>query len=280
MTQTAVLLLAIGVVVMAILYWQLILTEGALIGQWLVTWLYDIAAPKYDVIKQYDSETEAHYLGGPLASALRGQATSLLLDVGSGTGRLADALLNQPSFQGRIICLDASRPMLIRGARKLAVFSPARVSFVLRDGISLPFDTACFDAVTCLEMLEFTPDPAQQVDELLRVLRPGGLLVLTRRRSMPSILMPGKIHDEQGFANLLYCAGCERVEVQAWQVDYDLFWAWKPANEMIGSRPMIEVLRCPACSTTGFWEDQNHAILCGTCGALYERRDDIIDMRD
>ncbi len=280
MMPTAILLLVIGVLGLAILYWQIILAEGALIGQWLVTWLYDIAAPRYDSIKQFEGDIEAHYLGGPLASALSDQPAPLLLDVGSGTGRLPDTLLNQPTFQGKIICVDASRPMLVRGARKLSKFSPARVGFILRDAIHLPFADETFDTVTCLEMLEFTPAPAQQIAELLRTLRPGGLLVITRRRAVSPMLMPGKIHDEQGFANLLYRAGCERVEVQPWQVDYDLFWAWKPGMKVSGSRPMLEVLRCPACATTGFWEDQNHAILCATCGAQYERRDDVINMRD
>jgi SAM-dependent methyltransferase len=47
------------------------------------------------------------------------------------------------------------------------------------DATALPVATASFDAVLCTEVLEHVPDPVAVVQELARVLRPGGKLLLT-----------------------------------------------------------------------------------------------------
>lgn len=59
---------------------------------------------------------------------------------------------------------------------------------VFADGAALPFADASIDHVSCLEVLEHVPDPANVIAEVARVLRPGGMLWL----SMP-FLYP--VHD-------------------------------------------------------------------------------------
>jgi SAM-dependent methyltransferase len=49
----------------------------------------------------------------------------------------------------------------------------------LYDGKKLPFEAATFDTVVCMEVLEHTPEPAALVAEMARVLRPGGVVILT-----------------------------------------------------------------------------------------------------
>src|SRR5688572_15294542 len=89
-------------------YWLLIITEGTYLGQPTVTWMYDLVAKRYDNIKGFDADTEAAYLGRPLAAELHQPRASLILDIGTGTGRLPLTLLGQPRFQGRVIGVDAS----------------------------------------------------------------------------------------------------------------------------------------------------------------------------
>ncbi|MEE4252397.1 MAG: methyltransferase domain-containing protein, partial [Alcanivoracaceae bacterium] len=45
---------------------------------------------------------------------------------------------------------------------------------VFADGAKLPFPDQCFDGVFCLEVLEHVPEPAKVMQEISRVLKPGG----------------------------------------------------------------------------------------------------------
>jgi SAM-dependent methyltransferase len=49
----------------------------------------------------------------------------------------------------------------------------------LGDAARIPAVDGCFDAVLCTEMLEHHPEPIRVVHELARILRPGGVLILT-----------------------------------------------------------------------------------------------------
>src|SRR3546814_8619033 len=50
---------------------------------------------------------------------------------------------------------------------------------VAADGALLPFPDQSFEAVICSEVLEHVPDPRLVLDEIARVLKPGGCLLLT-----------------------------------------------------------------------------------------------------
>jgi hypothetical protein len=93
------------VLVGLLLYWQLIIAEGAYLGSRVVTLMYDWSARIYERIKQYDAGDEQWFLGLPLARALALIPAPLVLDVATGTGRLPRAVLRQPAFDGRIIGL-------------------------------------------------------------------------------------------------------------------------------------------------------------------------------
>lgn len=54
-----------------------------------------------------------------------------------------------------------------------------RPEIALFDGARIPFPDSSWDAVLCTEVLEHTHDPETLVAEILRVLRPGGTLLLT-----------------------------------------------------------------------------------------------------
>ncbi|MGH7998129.1 MAG: class I SAM-dependent methyltransferase [Brasilonema sp.] len=54
-----------------------------------------------------------------------------------------------------------------------------RVRFVCADATDLPFENESFDAVTMFDLLEHVPDDKKAVLEALRVLRPGGFLLIS-----------------------------------------------------------------------------------------------------
>jgi ubiquinone/menaquinone biosynthesis C-methylase UbiE/uncharacterized protein YbaR (Trm112 family) len=262
-----------------LVYWQLVIAEGTYLGRRVVIWLYDLTAQRYDHIKKFNPDDEAVFLGRPLAGALRGQVAPLVLDVGTGTGRLPLALFEQPTFQGRVIGLDASRRMLALAAEKTRG-RRNRLDLLWDDAGRLPFAEATFDAVTCLEVLEFTPDPLAQLAELVRVLRPGGLLLTTRRRGPEAFLIPGKTYRRDDFAALLRRMGLEQVSIEAWTTDYDLAWSVRAGEQdlagMGGGRPLIEVLCCPRCGRIELAHDDD--LLCAACGARYPMRDGVVEL--
>ena len=230
-----------------ILYWQLIIAEGTYLGPKIVILLYDLYARAYENIKQYDAGDEQWFLGLPLAAALAEVPAPLVLDVATGTGRLPRALLRQPAFDGRVIALDLSRRMLHQATHRTAQFAD-RVTHIWQDAQKLPFDDDTFDAVACLEALEFTPAPRAVLAELVRVLRPGGVLLVTNRIGKDARLLPKRAFPREEFESVLAAFPLESIKVRPWQMDYDLSWAIKEGTPSGGGiRPLTEILRCPAC---------------------------------
>lgn len=110
------------------------------------------------------------------------ESKPVILDVGCGTG----ATLQGLSQYGRVVGLDSSRHALgrcrRRGQRELA---QAR-------GENLPIADASADVVTALDLLEHIPDDAAALREFARVLRPGGILLVT----VPACPFLWSEHDE------------------------------------------------------------------------------------
>jgi ubiquinone/menaquinone biosynthesis C-methylase UbiE len=95
-----------------------------------------------------------------------------ILDAGCGTGIFT---LDMLSCGARVIGLDLSLPMVKRSARKaLALpFHP-----VLGNILSLPFPDDTFGKTVSITALEFIPDAEKAVQELFRVTRKGGVVVV------------------------------------------------------------------------------------------------------
>jgi ubiquinone/menaquinone biosynthesis C-methylase UbiE len=97
-----------------------------------------------------------------------------VLDVGCGPGNFTRAFA-RASFDGLAVGLDASRTMLDQAARE---HNPPNLRYVRGDAAALPFPDASFDAVCCFAALYFIAEPLKAIDEMVRVLAPGGRIAL------------------------------------------------------------------------------------------------------
>lgn len=231
MSPALPLLIAGAALTAALAYYLLAVTEGAYLGPRVVAWLYDKGAPTYDRVKAFDRIDELACLANPLFNRLEetAGAKALVLDVATGTARLPLALFDVGFFEGEVVGVDASRGMLAEAARKTAALAD-RVHLLHHPAAPLPFAGEAFDAVTMLEALEFLPDQGAALAEMVRVLRPGGWLLVSHRRGIDAWLMPGRVGSAAGFERRLAALGLVEIETRPWQSYYDLVWARRPGT--------------------------------------------------
>jgi ubiquinone biosynthesis O-methyltransferase len=100
-----------------------------------------------------------------------------ILDVGCGTG-IFTKLIAQKGLN--VTGVDESEKMLSLAKSKPEL---ANVEFVNANAENLSFADAQFDKVLCAFMLEFAKNPLKVVIEMIRVLKPGGTLVIATLNS-------------------------------------------------------------------------------------------------
>lgn len=110
-----------------------------------------------------------------LLGALAGQELGTLLDIGTGTGRIAEMFGDHAE---RIVALDRNLEMLRVARARLQHLPAARVDLVQADFADLPFPAASFDTVMLHQVLHFAPDPAIPLAEAGRVARAGGRIAI------------------------------------------------------------------------------------------------------
>lgn len=108
-----------------------------------------------------------------------------IAEPGAGTGRIAIPAL---AAGHHVTAVDISRPMLDAFAARIASLGDAvsRCTLLVGDATSLPFDDNHFDCGLLAQVLYLNPDWERALDELFRIVRPGGEVVLVQERSVMS----------------------------------------------------------------------------------------------
>lgn len=152
---------------------------------------FDSRMNKYDLHKRlavvFDELLGSHSLGG-----------KTLLDAGCGTGWFSQRAVERGA---RVTSMDLGEKLLGEVAKKCA--SERVVGSIL----AIPFQDRSFDYVISSEVVEHVPDPFKAIAELHRVLKPGGILVITTPNRLWhfSVLIANrlKLRPYQGYENWL-----------------------------------------------------------------------------
>lgn len=112
-----------------------------------------------------------------LTFSLVPRSTSSLLDLGSATGEDVLALAECLGADCQLIGLELDTG-LVEEARRRARNVALDVHFVVGDCHSLPFDSGRFDVVRADGVLGALAEPKSALAECVRVLRPGGLVIV------------------------------------------------------------------------------------------------------
>ena len=114
-----------------------------------------------------------------LRRSLRASAGESILDLGSGPGFLACELAQEVGATGRIVAVDISSDMNSIASKRIAAAGFGdRVDIFEGDATALVFADATFDAAVSMQVIEYLAEPDAALHQLVRVLRPGGRLVI------------------------------------------------------------------------------------------------------
>jgi len=110
-----------------------------------------------------------------LLDALKDVSLGAVLDIGTGTGRMAEVFADHAQ---RITALDKNVEMLRFARAKLQHLPAGKVDLVQGDFADLPFAAASFDTVILHQVLHFAQDPAVPLAEAARVAKTGGRIAI------------------------------------------------------------------------------------------------------
>ena len=139
---------------------------------------YERWAPIYDLVfgkvfehGRQSTIAEADRIGGRV------------LDVGVGTG----LSLSDYSRNVKLCGVDISEPMLRKAQQRVRAQGLANVeTLAVMDAKNLAFRDASFDAVVAQYVITTVPDPEATLDDFVRVLKPGGELILVNHVGVES----------------------------------------------------------------------------------------------
>ena len=120
------------------------------------------------------------YEGQLIFRMLKPDRGEFILDAGCGTGVFTSDLLER---EAKVVGLELSRPMLVR-----AMFKNKGRYFlsVQGDMRNLPFAQAAFDKVVSVTAIEFIEEAKVAVEEMFRVTKPGGIIVVATLNRLSS----------------------------------------------------------------------------------------------
>ena len=158
--------------------------EGEKAGR--VRGVFNSVASKYDVMNDVMSMGIHRVWKDAMMDWLAPRPGQRLLDVAGGTGDIAFRFLARAG-SGHATVLDLTEPMLIEGRRRAEAGRMAdSLDWVVGDAMALPFPDGCFDVYTISFGIRNVTRPQDALAEALRVLRPGGRLMVLEFSQVPN----------------------------------------------------------------------------------------------
>ncbi len=140
--------------------------------------VFDSVAPKYDLMNDLMSMGIHRLWKRHAIDTLGLLPHHSVLDLASGTGDLALRIAPLLNEQGKITLSDINESMLNIGKQRMIDAGHLRVEYAVANAESLPFADNSFDRITMAFGLRNVTDKQQALNELHRVLKPNGLLMV------------------------------------------------------------------------------------------------------
>ena len=145
-----------------------------------VSKMFDDVAHAYDKTNDLLSFGQAKLWRKKVLEKVAPQSGEKILDIAAGTGTSSMAL-KLPGVE--VVAADFSKGMLAEGKKRYP-----ELEFVFADAMKLPFKNSEFDVVTMSFGLRNVQDRDKALGEFLRVLKPGGRLVICEFSHVPGLL--------------------------------------------------------------------------------------------
>ena len=110
-----------------------------------------------------------------ILNALQIQAGDTIIDVGCGAGHLLPHLAKAVGSSGTIYGLDPSKTQLDQASNRCSEF--ANIKLIERNADDSRLQSNCCHSVTSTQALEYIPEVDRSLDEIARILKPGGACV-------------------------------------------------------------------------------------------------------
>ena len=146
-----------------------------------------------------------------------------ILEVGVGTG------LSLTSYRAssRIVGIDISEPMLEKARQRVKQHNLSNVEAIqYGDAEHLDFPDKSFDVVVAQYVVTAVPNPERALNEFVRVVRPGGEIILTTR-----------IGAEHGIRGTIERTLMPLTSRLGWRTEF----SWARYEEWLATSPMVEL---------------------------------------
>ena len=145
-----------------------------------VSAMFDEVAQNYDRTNDLLSFGQSRFWRGKVAKAVAAKSGERILDIAAGTGTSSMAFIGEGIS---VVAADFSNGMLEVGKKRYP-----ELEFAFADAMNLPFKDQEFDVVTMSFGLRNVQDRNVALVEFLRVLKPGGRLVICEFSHVPGFL--------------------------------------------------------------------------------------------
>ncbi|HEX9059249.1 MAG TPA: methyltransferase domain-containing protein [Clostridia bacterium] len=148
----------------------------------------DVAPEWEDIRKNYYDES----IKNKLIDLKILKKSMSLADLGSGDGYIARAAAK---YVKKITAVDNSNQMLKELLRKASDSGISNIATIEADGRSIPVDSSSFDIVCASMYLHHIDEPKEAIEEMARILKPGGTVFLADFLLHDDTALKEKMHD-------------------------------------------------------------------------------------